>query len=105
MPDFEILTKMAIDAAIAGGEKIIEVYNSEEIDVTYKIDSSPLTEADLRSNEIIKEYLSKSELQILVKKKAKYQMILEKTGIFSGWLIHWMARGNLLKGMGNLLSI
>ena len=53
MPDYQRLVKLAIDAAIDGGAKIMEVYNSVKFKVMLKKDFSPLTEADLLSNEII----------------------------------------------------
>ncbi len=65
MHDFEILTKLAVDAAIAGGIEIIKVYNAESYKVTLKDDRSPLTEADLKSNEIIKKYLAESGFPVL----------------------------------------
>ena len=65
MPDYQKLVKLAIDAAIDGGVKIMEVFNSEKFNVMLKKDFSPLTEADLKSNEIIKNYLEKSKLTIL----------------------------------------
>lgn len=44
--------------AFEAGEKIMEVYHST-IDVDYKEDSSPLTQADLQANEHICSYLKK----------------------------------------------
>lgn len=46
-------------AAVEAGKAIMEVYNSEKIDVEYKDDKSPLTEADRRANKIIVDMLSK----------------------------------------------
>ncbi len=65
MHETEIWTKMAVDAAVAAGEEIMKVYGSEKIDVTLKNDFSPVTQADIRSNEIIKKYLAKSGLPML----------------------------------------
>lgn len=65
MPDYKRLVKLAIDAAIDGGVKIMEVYNSVKFNVMLKKDFSPLTEADIKSNEIIKKYLEKSKLPVL----------------------------------------
>ena len=65
MPDFETLTKLAVDAAIAGGKEIMEVYALEDFNVALKKDWSPLTQADLNSNDIIKKYLSESGFPVL----------------------------------------
>ena len=48
---------IAISAAIAAGEKILEVYESDDFDVSLKDDNSPLTKADLASQEIITHIL------------------------------------------------
>ena len=85
MPDYEILTKMAVDAAIAGGEEVMEVYNMIDINVTYKEDKSPLTEADIRSNEIIKNYLGKSELPILSEEERNISYDERKN-----WDVFWL---------------
>lgn len=46
-------------AATEAGKAIMEIYCSEELDVTYKEDQSPLTKADRQANKIIVEILSK----------------------------------------------
>lgn len=50
---------VAKEAAIEAGKAIMEIYASAHVDVTYKDDKSPLTEADRRANRIIVEKLSK----------------------------------------------
>ena len=65
MSDYRRFLRLAINAAVAGGEKIMEIYNSDKIKVMLKKDFSPLTEADLKSNEIINNYLKESELPLL----------------------------------------
>ena len=45
--------KLAIDASIQAGKKIIEIYNSDDFNLEYKLDDSPLTIADTASNKII----------------------------------------------------
>ncbi len=65
MADYRRFLRLAIDAAVAGGEKIMEVYNSININVILKKDFSPLTEADLKSNEIIKKYLKETGLPLI----------------------------------------
>ena len=50
----------AIKASVVAGKKILEVYQSENFDVEYKDDESPLTKADLMSNEAILSILKKN---------------------------------------------
>jgi len=55
---------IALQAAIAGGEKIMEVYNST-FTVEYKDDKSPLTLADKQAHEAIVMYLHKTGIPVL----------------------------------------
>ncbi len=57
--------KLAINASLKAAIQIKKIYESVEFEIQYKKDNSPLTEADLVSNEIIKAELKKSELPIL----------------------------------------
>jgi len=57
--------KLAIDAAIQAGKKIIEIYNSDDFNLEYKLDDSPLTVADTASNKIIENILEASNISIL----------------------------------------
>lgn len=64
MNDSYLLT--AIDAAFQAGLSILQVYNtSDDVEVTYKSDSSPLTIADRKSHGIIHSALNSSQLPIL----------------------------------------
>ena len=49
--------KIAIEASVKAGKKILEIYNSDDFIVEYKLDESPLTLADRSSDEIIKNIL------------------------------------------------
>src|SRR3972149_10853427 len=60
LPEFEI----ALHAAVKGGEEIIRVYSSD-FSSKMKDDDSPITIADLKSNKVIKEILSKTGYAIL----------------------------------------
>lgn len=60
IPELDI----ALEAADEAGKAILEIYKGEFMEFTKK-DDSPITEADLKSNEIIKKYLSKTPHQIL----------------------------------------
>ncbi|MFC4722869.1 3'(2'),5'-bisphosphate nucleotidase CysQ [Geojedonia litorea] len=55
---------IAIKAALKAGEAIMEVYTSV-IEVEYKDDKSPLTEADKRANDIINSYLRPTGIPII----------------------------------------
>ncbi len=54
----------ALKAAIEAGKKILEIY-SQDFDVTYKDDQSPLTIADKKASEIINSYLEKTTIPII----------------------------------------
>jgi 3'(2'), 5'-bisphosphate nucleotidase len=57
--------KIAIEASLKAGKKILEIYNSDDFIVEYKLDESPLTLADKSSHEIIKNALKVSNIPIL----------------------------------------
>ena len=57
--------KIAIEASVKAGKKILEIYNSDDFIVEYKSDDSPLTLADKSSDEIIKNALKASNIPIL----------------------------------------
>ena len=56
--------EIAIKASLSAGKEIMKVYNSE-IEVEYKDDKSPLTEADKRANDIINSFLISTEIPII----------------------------------------
>lgn len=60
IPELDI----AIEAANKAGEAILEIYK-EDFDSNTKTDDSPITEADIKSNEIIKRILSETQHAIL----------------------------------------
>jgi len=55
---------LAINAAIEAGNAILEIYQSD-YETSTKNDDSPITDADLKSNEVIKKILSQAEHDIL----------------------------------------
>ena len=55
---------IAIKAANEAGNAILEIYH-KDYETSTKNDDSPITDADLKSNEIIKEILSQTEHHIL----------------------------------------
>ena len=60
IPELEI----AVNAAIKAGETILDIYDGN-FRTTTKTDDSPVTDADFKSNEIIKKILSKTNYSIL----------------------------------------
>lgn len=69
MKDIPILNKIpeldiAIKAAKEAGDAILEIYQ-KDFEASIKKDDSPITDADLRSNEIIKKILSQTGHTIL----------------------------------------
>ena len=57
--------KIAIEASVKAGKKILEIYTSDNFNLDYKDDNSPLTLADIASNEIIENILKTSNIPIL----------------------------------------
>jgi 3'(2'), 5'-bisphosphate nucleotidase len=53
-----------LDGVVRAGEKIIEVYNTE-FSTEKKDDDSPITQADIESNKILKEVLEETGIAIL----------------------------------------
>ncbi len=74
---------VALDAVIKAGEIILEIYG-EKYQTSVKTDNSPITEADLKSNELIKNYLSKTEHQILSEEDKDDQSRLSQETI---WIV------------------
>ena len=60
IPDLETI----FDAVTNAGEKILEIYK-DDFQVGKKDDNSPITQADLESNKIIKESLLRTKIPIL----------------------------------------
>ena len=56
--------KLAIEASLKAGKVIMDVYDSK-IEVEYKADHSPITEADKRANDIINTFLLTTEIPII----------------------------------------
>lgn len=63
----EKLLQIALTAALAAGEKILEIYHdpSADFQVEKKSDNSPLTLADRKSNEVILEHLKASPYPVV----------------------------------------
>ena len=61
----EELLKIAIKASIKAGDAILDIYNSGDFSVDMKSDDSPLTKADIASNEVIMSYLTETGIPML----------------------------------------
>ena len=79
IPELDI----AIKAAIEAGDAILEIYQ-KDYNIFTKTDDSPITEADLKSNEIIKKILSKTKYSILSEEDIDDQSRLSKDMI---WIV------------------
>ncbi|HLD72461.1 MAG TPA: inositol monophosphatase family protein [Candidatus Nanoarchaeia archaeon] len=69
-PEFFSETKLAIKAALNAGKEVLKIYNSE-FTTTYKKDTTPITEADLKSNETIIKILELSGYYLLSEENIK----------------------------------
>lgn len=54
---FERELKVALEAAKIASKKVLEIYNSRNLDVEIKEDNSPVTKADKMADKLIREYL------------------------------------------------
>lgn len=79
IPELDI----AIKAAMEAGNAILEIYG-EIYETSTKSDDSPITEADLKSNEVIKKILSKTDHSILSEEDKDDQSRLSKETI---WIV------------------
>lgn len=61
----EELLNIALQAAMDAGREIMSIYETDDFDVDFKADNSPLTRADLASHTIILNYLSKTGIPVL----------------------------------------
>ncbi len=65
MIDTGSLMQVAVQAAVAGGEAIMQVYDNGDFQVTSKEDDSPLTLADRKAHDVITDILKESNLPLL----------------------------------------
>ena len=76
-------TNLAINAAIKAGKAVIEVYKNN-FSYQVKDDNSPITEADIKSNGIIQEVLSTTNIPILSEESIDNLMRLKHEKI---WIV------------------
>ncbi len=76
--------EIAIKAAILAGKEILTVYNSSNFEVEIKLDNSPLTIADKRSNTKIFEILADLKIPILSEETE-----IPDFNIRKNWQLYW----------------
>ena len=79
LPEFEI----AFQATVEAGKTIMDVYK-KDFSIEQKSDNSLITEADLKSNEIIKRILSKTDHFILSEEDKDDERRLEHNKV---WIV------------------
>lgn len=62
---------LIIDAALDAGKAILTVYNRDDFNVSLKDDSSPLTDADVSSHNVIMEALKQTGIPVLSEEGAE----------------------------------
>lgn len=82
---FAKLFKTAFKAAFNAGQRVLEIYNSDDFQVSMKSDNSPLSSADKEAHEIIKNTLVTSRIPILSEEGRDMQFEERKA-----WDILWM---------------
>lgn len=75
----------ALHAAIEGGKQILDVYN-QDFSVDFKEDHSPLTDADRRAHNVIKDILQPTNLPLL-SEEGKLIAYAERLHWHSFWLV------------------
>jgi 3'(2'), 5'-bisphosphate nucleotidase len=83
----DFLLPPAYNAALRAGAAILEVYEQgeQEFDITIKTDSTPLTMADRRAHNIIRDYLGRTRIPLL-SEEGREMLYKER----SGWDLFWM---------------
>ncbi|MBN1251683.1 MAG: 3'(2'),5'-bisphosphate nucleotidase CysQ [Bacteroidales bacterium] len=65
------LLNIAILAAVKAGKEILNIYKSDNFELNFKQDNSPLTIADKKAHEIIKDTLIKTNIPLLSEEGSK----------------------------------
>ncbi len=82
----EALLEIAVKAAIAGGEEILKVYDTDDFGVEVKGDNSPLTKADKAAHNAIVAYLDKTDVPIL-SEEGKHDAYDTRSGWETLWIV------------------
>ena len=86
MKEHKDLLLNAVNASLKAGEKILEVYKSEDYEVQYKKDKSPLTLADRKADNLISEMLSVTGIPYF-SEEGKKTPFEERIGWERYWLV------------------
>jgi len=65
MAQIPLLFETALSAILEASAEIMKIYGQNQFDLKYKSDESPVTQADIKSSEIICKYLEKTGLPII----------------------------------------
>lgn len=76
---------IAIEAALEAGKKIMNIYESNELNIKQKGDNSPLTRADIVSNTIINEFLKTTDIPIISEENKEIDYKKRKN-----WKVCWI---------------
>lgn len=82
---FRELFPLACRAAVAAGRRIMEIYRSDDFQVSMKSDNSPLSSADKEAHDIIKKHLLNSCIPILSEEGRDLQFEERKS-----WDVLWI---------------
>ena len=99
------LLNIAIEAAIEAGKQIMKIYDSNNFEVSYKEDNSPLTKADIISHKTILNFLQSTNIPILSEEGKSIDYDLRKSGKNYGLLIPLMVQKSLSKEMESSSNI
>ena len=83
--ELKLLASAAITAAVRAGGLIMDVYNSDDFQVNLKSDSTPLTLADRKAHDEIKNNLAKTRIPVLSEEGRN--ILFEER---KGWEYFWM---------------
>jgi 3'(2'), 5'-bisphosphate nucleotidase len=75
--EFDELLSVSLKAIIDAGKAVMDIYNNS-YHIEYKKDNSPLTYADLKSNEIITSHLGKTSIPIISEESADVDYTVRK---------------------------
>ncbi len=84
MTNSQDLLHVAVEAALKAGLKTLKYYKND-LDVLLKDDHSPLTLADLESNEVINKYLNQTDLPVLSEENKVMPFVTR-----SKWKMLWL---------------
>lgn len=79
------LFETAVAAILEASTEILKIYNENHFDIDYKADESPVTLADLRSSNIICNYLNRTKIPVICEELALVDYQVRKN-----WEYFWL---------------